>query len=89
VVDARHRPPPTCRVPALGLYAISGHAGKGDGPPVGPARPDAGLPRVSAWGTCRRRRTEAVDASSGAIGGKISLKEISSAVTLHVPLLFL
>jgi hypothetical protein len=31
---------------------------------------------------------EAADASSGAIGGKMSLKEISTAVTLHAPLLF-
>jgi hypothetical protein len=31
---------------------------------------------------------EAADASSGAIGGKMSLREISTAVTLHAPLLF-
>jgi hypothetical protein len=31
---------------------------------------------------------EAADVSSGAIGGKMSLKEIWTAVTLHAPLLF-
>jgi hypothetical protein len=36
----------------------------------------------------RLRYLEAADASSGAIGGKMSLKEISTAVTLHAPLLF-
>jgi hypothetical protein len=31
---------------------------------------------------------EAADASGGAIGGKMSLKEISTAVTLSLPPLF-
>jgi hypothetical protein len=31
---------------------------------------------------------EAADVSSGAIGGKMSLKEISTAVTSNAPLLF-
>ena len=50
------------------------------------------LPRFGRMLCCRVSRLrylqEAADAASGAIGGKMSLKEIWTAVTLHAPLLF-
>jgi hypothetical protein len=49
----------------------------------------AGLGRMLCCRVSRLRYLqEAADASSGAIGGKMSLKEIWTAVTSHAPLLF-
>jgi hypothetical protein len=58
----------------------SGTRGTGDRPPVGPARPDAVLPRWSACGTCRRW----ADAPGGAIGGKRSPMEIPAVLSFAV-----
>ena len=50
------------------------------------------LPRLGRMLCCRVNRLrylqEAADASSGVIGGKLSLKEISTAVRCTTPLLF-
>jgi hypothetical protein len=48
----------------------------------------AGLGRMLCCRVSRLRYLQEAADASGAIGGKMSPKEISTAVTLHAPLLF-